>query len=64
VEDLGRDQSAIPAPLRWGAVDQLGDQLEQAVVVASVAAARGKRMLMAWLGPRSAARSRQVSSEE
>jgi hypothetical protein len=45
-------------------VDQLGDQLEQAVVVASVAAARGKRMLMAWLGPRSAARSQQVSSKE
>jgi hypothetical protein len=58
----GEVGAELPAPL--GVVDQPGEELEQTVLAASVAPARAKRMPMALLGPRSVARSRQVSSEE
>jgi hypothetical protein len=57
----GKVGAELPAPL--GAVDQLGDQLEQAGLGRLGGRRRGEAHAMASLRPRSAARSRQVSSE-
>jgi hypothetical protein len=57
-----RVRSVRSCPLRWARSTSWAASSTRRVLAASVAAARGRRMLTASLRPRSAARSGQVSS--
>jgi hypothetical protein len=61
---IGAESVINPATPTWGCTRSIHcPSMNRRVVAASFAAARGKRMLMVWLRPRPAARSRHVSSK-